>query len=96
VPVTRSVSFRLGRLLRRRQRARANASDDGQLLRCLLEAAPESLYFKDAASRFLRVSRAMAERWGCAPEDLLDQSDGDFLPAAVAERTATAGCGGCP
>jgi diguanylate cyclase (GGDEF)-like protein/PAS domain S-box-containing protein len=86
--VNGSFSSRLGRLLRRRWRAGRVGVDDGQLLRCLLEAAPESVYFKDEQSRFLRVSGAMAERWNATAEELIGRSDREYLPAAVAARTA--------
>ena len=34
------------------------------LLRTLMDSVPDGIYFKDADGRFLRVNRAVAERFG--------------------------------
>ena len=50
------------------------------LLRALLEHLPDAIYFKDRASRFLRVNTAMARWTGAAtPESLVARSDFDLF-----------------
>lgn len=49
------------------------------LLRALLEHVPDAIYFKDRASRFLRVNTAMARKTGAtSPEALVGRSDFDL------------------
>ena len=56
------------------------------LLKALLDAIPHYVYFKDAQSRFLRVSQSMAAKYGLeSPDDMLGLSDVDFL-AEVGDR----------
>ncbi len=51
------------------------------LLQALLEVLPERIYFKDKMSRFLRVSRSMAEAARSTCEEIVGKSDFDlFLP----------------
>lgn len=55
---------------------------DRELLRGLLNAVPESIYFKDRNSRFMRVSQAMADKDGCSdPSVLVGLTDFDRFTA---------------
>ena len=50
------------------------------LLDTLLENLPDSIYFKDIESRFLRVSNSMAQKWNLSSSDLLiGKSDFDLF-----------------
>jgi PAS domain S-box-containing protein len=50
------------------------------LLDTLLENLPDSIYFKDIESRFLRVSHSMAQKWNFnSPELLIGKSDYDLF-----------------
>lgn len=58
------------------------------LLNTLLRNIPDSIYFKDLQSRFIRVSKAMAEQFGFThPEQMQGHSDADVLTHEHAVKT---------
>ena len=62
--------------------------DDRYLLDTLLEYSPDHIYFKDRKSRFVRVSRSLAEWMGLDdPVDAIGRSDDDFFAAAHAWKS---------
>lgn len=70
---------------------------DQVLLRAILEHLPDSVYFKDRDSRFIRVNAALARKAGAAsPEALVGRSDFDLFtpehaaPAFEAEQRIVA------
>jgi PAS domain S-box-containing protein len=65
--------------------ARAGGSE-GALLHFLLENIPVKIYFKDTESRFIRVSRAMAQLFGyTSGYELLGKTDFDLFTPEHAE-----------
>ncbi|MBX3423982.1 MAG: response regulator [Pirellulaceae bacterium] len=57
------------------------------LLHTLLDNSPDSIYFKDAASRFIRVSRGMMIKFGFSDyESLLGKSDADVFTSEHASK----------
>ena len=56
------------------------------LVDTLMEHVPDSIYFKDAGGRFLRINRAMARRAGLAdPADATGRTDQDLFRAEHAD-----------
>ncbi len=77
----------LSQTLHRRQAERA-LTFERNLLRSLLDNSPDSITFKDAQHRFVRVSRSKAEHLGVRREDLIGKTDADFYPEEQAARMA--------
>jgi diguanylate cyclase (GGDEF)-like protein/PAS domain S-box-containing protein len=63
--------------------------DDHYLLDTFLEHTPDSVYFKDDKSRFIRISRALATRLGLEhPVDAIGKTDFDFFAEHAREAFA--------
>ncbi len=63
-----------------RKRIEEELNRERDLLRTLLNNTPDQIYFKDAQSRFIRVSRGLLERFNTkALEDIIGKSDFDFF-----------------
>ena len=60
-------------------------SRERDYLRALLDYLPDQIYFKDAASRFLRISKSMSKCCGRTESELLGKSDYDIYPGEDAE-----------
>jgi PAS domain S-box-containing protein len=64
--------------------AQKEGEQDQALLNELLESIPDAIYFKDKKSRFIRVNKAMAEKYGQAVDTLIGKSDFDLFTEAHA------------
>jgi len=54
------------------------------LLQSLLDNIPDSIYFKDKSSKFIKVNKAKAKHSNIRSEDMIGKTDLDFLPEDVA------------
>jgi len=66
--------------------AAGEANLDSEILRMLMEAIPDRIYFKDTQSRFVRVNAAYAKWHGFAsPADIVGKTDFDLFKPSHAE-----------
>ncbi|MCH8829755.1 MAG: PAS domain-containing protein, partial [Planctomycetes bacterium] len=70
-----------------RKRVEAELNYERELLQKMMENIPDSIYFKDAESRFVRISRALSERFGLQdPAAAIGKSDADFFTEEHAQQ----------
>jgi PAS domain S-box-containing protein len=63
-----------------RQRADEDLSHERHLLHTLMDNLPDAIYFKDAASRFLRINKALAKYFGLDdPAAAIGRTDFEFF-----------------
>jgi len=88
---SRTDSHLLNRALRyavERSRSEALLSRERDLLETLLNGIPDRIYFKDHASRFIRINRALTDFFQLEkPEDAYGRTDADFFGHEHAEET---------
>jgi PAS domain S-box-containing protein len=69
------------------ERIKANLARESSLLEALLSTLPESIYFKDKESKFIRCSNKMAQNFGLKEaSELIGKSDFDYLSYSIAEE----------
>lgn len=69
-----------------RRKAEAALAAERDLLQALLDNIPDTIYFKDTASRFTRINRAQANILGIAEaEDAIGKTDMDFQTSDLAQ-----------
>ena len=70
-----------------RKRAEEALRQEQALMATLMENVPDAVYFKDAASRFIRVNHAMSRKFGLSdPAQLVGKSDADFFSGEHAQQ----------
>jgi two-component system NtrC family sensor kinase len=63
-----------------RKQAEAELMQERYLLRTLMDNVPDSIYFKDTQSRFTRINRSLASRFGLAdPTGAIGKTDFDYF-----------------
>ena len=63
-----------------RKRVEAALEHERSLLHTLMDHLPDNIYFKDAASRFIRISKAMATQFGLNdPAEAVGKTDFNFF-----------------
>ncbi len=81
-------TFGISRDITARKRAEEEAETERYLLHSLMDSVPDSIYFKNAEGRYLRVNRAKAARSGLSdPAEAIGKSDADVFPAEHSRRT---------
>ena len=64
----------------KRKRAEKALEEERNLLRTLMDNLPDTIYFKDAESRFIRINQALAHRFGIDdPVQAVGKTDFDFF-----------------
>ncbi len=59
---------------------------EGALLHILMDNIPDSIYFKDEESSFVKVNKAKAEHSKTRPEEMIGKTDFDFFPEKEAKE----------
>ena len=69
------------------QQLAAKRAQEGDLLHTLMEHTPDHIYFKDTESRFIRINRSLADRFGLKnPAEAVEKTDFDFFTREHAQQ----------
>ncbi|MEI6076107.1 MAG: PAS domain S-box protein [Verrucomicrobiota bacterium] len=80
------VVFATGRDITLRRQAEASLQHERQLLRTLVDLAPDFIFVKDLQSHYLVVNEALAKCYGQSPAAMLGRTDADYLPPDLAAQ----------
>jgi PAS domain S-box-containing protein len=73
-----AISLRNAELIRNTQSTLRQLERERHLLQTLLDNVPDRIYFKDRASKYIRLSKTMAAQFGATPEEMIGKWDFDF------------------
>ena len=74
-----AIGSQIGQFIKRKQ-AEEEVLRERYLLHSLMDTVPDSIYFKDIESRFLRINKALANRLGLGdPAEAVGKTDFDFF-----------------
>jgi PAS domain S-box-containing protein len=84
----RRIHTAITRDLSERRRTEEALEQERYLLHTLMDYLPDSIYFKDTESRFLRINRALALKFGLIdPREAVGKSDFDFFTGEHARQS---------
>jgi PAS domain S-box-containing protein len=84
----KTVITGIARDLGERKRALEALDQERYLLHTLMDHLPDSIYFKDPQSRFLRINKALALRFGLTdPAEAVGKTDFDFFTGEHARQS---------
>ena len=74
-----AIGSQVGQFIKRKQAEEA-VLQERNLLHTLMDTVPDSIYFKDVESRFIRINKALANRFGLSdPAEAVGKTDFDFF-----------------
>jgi two-component system, cell cycle sensor histidine kinase and response regulator CckA len=82
----KKVVFATGRDITERRQAEAALKHERELLRTMIDLAPDFIFVKDRESRYLVVNESLARCYGKKPAEMLGRTDADFVTAGLAEK----------
>src|SRR5262249_44468419 len=84
----RRIHAAIARDLSERRRTEEALEQERYLLHTLMDYLPDSIYFKDRESRFLRINRALALKFGLVdPAEAVGKTDFDFFTEEHARQS---------
>jgi len=81
-----TVLHTIWRDITEKKRLEESLKDTNAKLHALINAIPDTIFFKDSNCRYLLLNKAFEEVMGANKEMLIGKSDEDFMPPDLAER----------